>query len=60
MRHLQDYGADFEVLQRVAYPDAPMQFTHQLAMSRFIDGVCDIQLHQAFRLGRFAKIKNAN
>lgn len=43
----------------LAYPDAPEQFAHHVRVSSFIDGVRDIQLQQALRLGRYAEMYEA-
>ncbi|KAJ8962270.1 hypothetical protein NQ318_018249 [Aromia moschata] len=56
---LQEYEADIERLIHLAYPQAPKEFLEQIGIQTFIDGLVDIEMQQALRLGRHTTISDA-
>ncbi|KAJ8952760.1 hypothetical protein NQ318_008075 [Aromia moschata] len=56
---LQEYEADIERLVHLAYPQAPKEFLEQIGIQTFIDGLVDIEMQQALRLGRHTTISDA-
>lgn len=56
---VRDFAGIWNRFVSFAYPDGPDQFAYQLRVSRFIDGVSNIQLQQALRLGSLAEMKDA-
>ncbi|KAJ8943097.1 hypothetical protein NQ318_009171 [Aromia moschata] len=56
---LQEYEADVERLVHLAYPQTPKEFFEQIGIQTFIDGLVDIEMQQALRLGRHNTISDA-
>lgn len=49
---VQEYGAEVEKMARFAWPEAPEEFLHQFTIQCFLDGLRDVEMQQALRLGR--------
>ncbi|KAJ8942550.1 hypothetical protein NQ318_021952 [Aromia moschata] len=49
---LQEYEADIEQLNHLAYSQAPKEFVEQIGIQTFVDGLVDTEMQQALRLGR--------
>ncbi|KAJ8957234.1 hypothetical protein NQ318_007798 [Aromia moschata] len=56
---LQEYEADIERLVHLAYPQALKEFLEQIGIQTFIDGLVDIEMQQALRIGRHTTISDA-